>query len=416
MRFSHRHLLLLTIPVLLFTVSVGEDVCVEGFVMDTFCADRGRLLDSPGTDALTMPEQHSLHCLVDVQICYASGFEVLESPRSGSNVYCRVFKLDRTGNEKILKLARETGSTNLGCTTCGDTGTMERGFRAALVGTPEGSAAPRMFKVKEVFPYGYCSTQQTYQLASISDDMRLCSSRDIWIQVHGSLMLAGWGFLLPLGVTMALSGRRHDPLWYYLHMCLQIGGLVVGLAGWSIALSQFQVLEQWKPEGALYMHAILGMCVMCLGLVQPINAFLRPHKPDEGQKKSCLRLTWEIAHKTIGYVAIIAGIGTVALGAFMTRYPVGFLAGLGGSIISIVAAGVIMYCLSPKKVAVATKQLSPTAKNNPAATSFGRPDELERGGEQAVVQVEEEQQRVLEEWGREEGEELQLEEEGEMGA
>uniref|UniRef100_A0A0G4HMB7 Cytochrome b561 domain-containing protein n=1 Tax=Chromera velia CCMP2878 TaxID=1169474 RepID=A0A0G4HMB7_9ALVE len=344
------HLLMLNLAMPHLISAASE--CVEGYIMDTFCADRGRLLDSPGTNTLTEPQQHSLHCLVDVEVCYSSGFEVLESPRSGSNIHCRVFKLDDAGNELVLQKAREEGNTALGCKTCGSAGTLERGYQAALVGTPEGTGAPRLFKVKSIHAYGTCNLltlgNSGLTLAQIDDSMRLCSSRDVYIQAHGALMVVGWGFLLPLGVATAAFGKRHDPLWFFLHLILQLSGLAIGVAGWTVALSQFQVLDQWKPQGSLYAHACMGVVVMCLGLLQPINAFFRPHKAEPGDKRTCLRLAWEIVHKSFGYISIVLGVGTAAVGALHSRYAVSFLGALGASIISVIAAGVLLYCCSPK--------------------------------------------------------------------
>ena len=34
-------------------------------------------------------------------------------------------------------------------------------------------------------------------------------------------MLASWGFLLPLGVCIALTGRHRDPLWFKVRLRLR---------------------------------------------------------------------------------------------------------------------------------------------------------------------------------------------------
>ena len=39
------------------------DVCVVGYVMDTFCIERGTLLDNPALKTLERPDAHSVHCL-----------------------------------------------------------------------------------------------------------------------------------------------------------------------------------------------------------------------------------------------------------------------------------------------------------------------------------------------------------------
>ena len=50
-------------------VSIGDTFCVEGYVMDHYCIDIGSLLDRPNIRTLEGPEQHSIHCLVDVGPC-----------------------------------------------------------------------------------------------------------------------------------------------------------------------------------------------------------------------------------------------------------------------------------------------------------------------------------------------------------
>ena len=120
--------------------------------------------------------------------------------------------------------------------------------------------------------------------------------------------------------------RWKAPLWFRIHQALQVSGLCVAIVGWAIALSQFEVLEGKSTKKSLA-HAgcavgrrpcrpappakrgpppptrrpirprgRLGMVVMCLGLIQPINGVLRPHKPAVGEPKSAARAVWEVPH------------------------------------------------------------------------------------------------------------------------
>jgi hypothetical protein len=52
---------------------------------------------------------------------------------------------------------------------------------------------------------------------------------------------------------------------------------------------------------------------MTLGLLQPLNALLRPHK-QKGEGRSAARLAWEVWHKASGYVALFLSVGTISLG------------------------------------------------------------------------------------------------------
>ena len=81
---------------------------------------------------------------------------------------------------------------------------------------------------------------------------------------HGVLMLLGWGVLLPAGILMARYLKWKGPLWYKLHVRLQIAGLLLGVAGLLLALVQFGPFG-----GAVGGHSALGVVVSVLGIMQP---------------------------------------------------------------------------------------------------------------------------------------------------
>ena len=43
------------------------------------------------------------------------------------------------------------------------------------------------------------------------------------LQVHGILMVVGFGILIPLGVLVARTMKPLDPLWFHLHRTIQVG-------------------------------------------------------------------------------------------------------------------------------------------------------------------------------------------------
>ena len=88
-------------------------------------------------------------------------------------------------------------------------------------------------------------------------------------------MLLSWGFLLPSGVIAAHFLRHRGPVWFKIHRAVQVTGLVLATIGWAIALARFDVFGRGFNPSSL--HGGLGMTVMVLGLLQPINAFFRPH-------------------------------------------------------------------------------------------------------------------------------------------
>jgi len=126
---------------------------------------------------------------------------------------------------------------------------------------------------------------------------------------HGVCMLIGWGILLPsgAGVAVGLKDKLGAPLWFRVHMVMQMTGLVVAIVGFAIALLHFDAVAKYGS------HGFLGLAVMALGILQPINGFLRPHKAP-GEHKTTARRLWEALHKGAGWLALILAMPTIALG------------------------------------------------------------------------------------------------------
>ncbi|CAB9528213.1 expressed unknown protein [Seminavis robusta] len=109
--------------------SVGDEVCVAGYVMDNFCIARGTLLDNPTIETLRNPEAHSVHCLVDVPPCYRSPWNILVPPSGDSEMYSRGYYM--TDNELLLESARAAGQR---CSTCDEGGTILSALRLQVIG------------------------------------------------------------------------------------------------------------------------------------------------------------------------------------------------------------------------------------------------------------------------------------------
>ena len=139
------------------------DVCFEGYVMDRFCINGKELMGNPGVKPLVHPEMHSVKCLVDQQVCRDSGYEILAplSTPTSSAAYCPAYRIGgASGFDKTIALARKLGSKESGCSTCtGETGTLEKGFRALFVGRVSADAAwsaakPPVLEVSRVLRAG----------------------------------------------------------------------------------------------------------------------------------------------------------------------------------------------------------------------------------------------------------------------
>ncbi|XP_057479050.1 cytochrome b561, DM13 and DOMON domain-containing protein At5g54830 [Actinidia eriantha] len=162
------------------------------------------------------------------------------------------------------------------------------------------------------------------------------------LAVHGFMMFLAWGILLPGGILAAryLKHVKGDG-WYQLHVYLQYSGLVIVLLGFLFAVAELQGLHFDS------VHVKFGMAAISLAVVQPVNAYMRPKKPANGEAASSKRLIWEYIHVISGRCAI--GIGIAALISGMKhlgdRYGVENIHGLNWALISwfLIGALTVIY-------------------------------------------------------------------------
>jgi len=337
-------------------LQAGDTICVEGYVMDFFCINRGTLLDNPSVRTLEGPGEHSVHCLVDVNSCVSSPFEILLDPKDGELLYKRGWQLDDASKQRAIALAQSVGS----CSTCDPANNRDsshvKGFRMALTATildlnenddflpptiqaidmmdttafvPEDnggdSACSFFFMEEDILDVSVDESEGGDSSGgvggSILDSIAVGASASgsgsslrTTHFIHASLMMVSWGFLLPSGTLLAkFYKHRPDGLWYKLHRSIQMMGLLLALIGWIIALINFNVFKDYGFRN--YQHGICGMVVMILGLVQPLNALIRPHPPSNpDEAKSTKRWLWEIWHKSSGWMAVGLAVPTIVLG------------------------------------------------------------------------------------------------------
>lgn len=131
---------------------------------------------------------------------------------------------------------------------------------------------------------------------------------------HGALMTISWGFLFPLGIICARFLKHKGPIWFKLHQAIQWLGVLVSTIGVIIIFVTLSPSHFNEPGKA---HKIIGMIVMILGWLQPLNAALRPHPPEQGETKSLRRLFWEFCHKYSGRAASIASFAVIFMGIWL---------------------------------------------------------------------------------------------------
>ena len=185
-----------------------------------------------------------------------------------------------------------------------------------------------------IFLYAYSTTSTALvyhggSKAPVSSNVATGLGGDVALSVpqlvalHAAFMLLGWGFLLPLGVVFARYFKDSDrkiagkPFWFRAHQACQY-------TGWLSQLVGFAMIAAWKEDhfqgvGISEVHQILGMIVVVLGTLQPLNALVRPHPNEAGAAKSCdKRTVWEWLHKGTGRFCILAGLVNIVLAGVMT--------------------------------------------------------------------------------------------------
>ena len=196
----------------------------------------------------------------------------------------------------------------------------------------EGSSKTKSFNKSPNFDH-VCKIPGEYNAslyADLKDSLANCSrnmggggrgsSSSTWVVLHAAFMLAGWGILIPYGVSMAMRRQTAGASWFSVHRFCNGVGLIAACAGIIIALAN-------HSAPASTSHGRPGIAVMLLGLLQPLNAFFRPHKDADAKAQSSSRKTWEFWHKNAGrltlflaFVQMIYG-GTIAHDLYSATQP-----------------------------------------------------------------------------------------------
>lgn len=129
------------------------------------------------------------------------------------------------------------------------------------------------------------------------------------LAVHGFMMFVAWGILLPGGILAAryLKHVKGDG-WFKIHVYLQYSGISIMLLGVLFAAAEL------RGFSINSLHVKFGITALILACAQPINAYLRPKKPANGENTSSKRMVWEYFHTIIGRCTIVVGIASLISG------------------------------------------------------------------------------------------------------
>jgi hypothetical protein len=191
---------------------------------------------------------------------------------------------------------------------------------------------------------------------------------------HGVLMAVSWGILLPLGVIFARFYRHVEPnkgpraVWFVAHQALQYSGVIIAAVGFIVAIYMERDASHFATT-----HAKLGLTVMCLGLTQPLNAFIRPHP---GEK---YRAIWSAWHKSAGYIAVLLAVATIFLGLNLIGAAVGFRVAYG-----VLSGGLIVFYLAKWALEVRQRERRLSRSSRPHSVALMRNPSGEDGSAKHV--------------------------------
>ncbi|KAI3973328.1 hypothetical protein MKX01_020703 [Papaver californicum] len=146
---------------------------------------------------------------------------------------------------------------------------------------------------------------------------------------HGSLNMIGWGLCLLIGAMVARYLREKDPLWFYLHACIQVVGFILGVSGVVTGLVLEDVLS-----ASVDRHKTIGIFVLIFGCLQVI-AFLARPKVD-----SKFRFYWNVYHWTVGRTMIILAAANVFYGLKLANEHKGWTAGYAVALSILIATAI----------------------------------------------------------------------------
>ncbi|XP_043278671.1 putative ferric-chelate reductase 1 homolog isoform X2 [Venturia canescens] len=153
------------------------------------------------------------------------------------------------------------------------------------------------------------------QAKMLSDVGELKAASDLYIRIHGGLMLASWIGTASIGILLARYYKQtwvNSPIcgkdqWFTWHRFFM-------LATWSMTLASFVLIfveiGEWSTET---IHASLGVATTLLCFIQPFMAAMRPHP---GAPKRSL-FNW--FHWFVGNAAHICAVVAIFFAVRMTK-------------------------------------------------------------------------------------------------
>uniref|UniRef100_A0A5B6YRS3 Cytochrome b561 domain-containing protein n=1 Tax=Davidia involucrata TaxID=16924 RepID=A0A5B6YRS3_DAVIN len=149
-----------------------------------------------------------------------------------------------------------------------------------------------------VLPFVGCSSHEHVHQGSTKHKIYKVSPHDI--TVHGLLLWASMGFLMPVGIlTIRISNRegsgRRLKLLFYFHAVLQVLSVLLVTAGAVLSVKNFE--NSFNNH-----HQRIGLALYVAIWVQALIGFRRPRRGRKG------RSVWYFVHWLLGTTISLVGI------------------------------------------------------------------------------------------------------------
>ncbi|KAL0890122.1 hypothetical protein Bca101_014105 [Brassica carinata] len=169
-----------------------------------------------------------------------------------------------------------------------------------------------IFYLSSASPFVICSsidvTLDNHSPSNLKNKGSLLSNQMITsIKLHGILLWASMGFLMPMGILFirmankAIENGRNVKVFFYLHVIVQILAVVLATIG---AIMSLRTLENSFNNN----HQRLGLALYVAMWLQFLTGIFRPSR---GSKR---RLKWFLLHWILGTIVSIVGIINVYTG------------------------------------------------------------------------------------------------------
>ncbi|XP_058101116.1 cytochrome b561 domain-containing protein At4g18260-like [Magnolia sinica] len=133
------------------------------------------------------------------------------------------------------------------------------------------------------------------------------------VTLHGFLLWASMGFLMPVGILIIRMSNREEcgkrvKVLFYLHVILQIASVLLTTAGAVMSIKNFE-------NSFSNTHQRIGLALYALMWLQPLIGFCRPQRGVRG------RSIWYFVHWILGTGVCLLGIINIYTGlqAYRTK-------------------------------------------------------------------------------------------------